>query len=568
MAEVDINHPDDKFSPYHNLTAYLIKGKKSEKFNDMIDFLCRSKIHHALTVNPTIYIPHMEDFWNSAVYSTEQGIPQIQAKEEYMRTFVSIGYTGNQNEYTIEKALMGPPWKFLSHTLIQCISQKRSGWHQVSSALASAVHGMVSSQGFKFAHLIFEGLRYNLQEGAKQSFFIYPRFLQEVFNNELKDLSKSAKIYLMLGHKNKIFQSMRIVSKNFPGVNVPLLYTMMNKQRTQGDSSAIPADTDPTPSSSHPKQQYVSTVRTPVHTTEDAQAHKLLTPILDVIVQLEQRAPFVTKYTRKRSKKTPSLLVSKAQSQPKSPHSKSQNSDENIKRDSRIIRENPLEASLLGSGSHPGSIEQPTEPFHYFSSLNLSAEAPCQDGIPSQTTTISEVLIDLAASAPNPSSSPKKVNSRSTDRVNVERAVTTPGTSTNQEDSDNITKTLTTATHSEDVSFETLFTERNPRCQENQGDGDAEARPKTRSNSKDSTTVDEDSLKLKNMELTARVAMLEAEVSKLRHQVSMRKAHQCPTVPTPSLLSVGTQTDATLYTNATKKGEIVAVEDDVDSLED
>ncbi|KAI3784489.1 hypothetical protein L1987_43588 [Smallanthus sonchifolius] len=368
----DINNPDDKFSPYHNLTTYLTKGKKSDGFDDMIDFLCRSKIHHALTVNPTIYIPHMEDFWNTAVYSTEQGIPQIKAKvdgkdiiiseatlrkhlqlqderaaisyskEEYMRTFVSIGYTGNQNEYTIEKALMGPPWKYLCHSLLQCISQKRSGWHQVSSALAS------------------------------------------------------------------------------------------------GDSSVIPADNDPTPSTSHLEQPSTSTIRTPMHTTKDAQVQKSLTSVLDVIVQLEQRALVATTYTRKRSKKTPSLLVSKAQSQPQSPHSESQNS-----------------------------------------------EAPCQDDIPSPTTTISEVLIDMAADAPNPSSSPKKVHSGGSDRVNVERAVTTPGTSTAQEDSDNIAKTLTMATHSEDVSFETLFTERNPRLQENQGDGDAEARPKAPSSSKE-----------------------------------------------------------------------------------
>ncbi|KAI3706161.1 hypothetical protein L1987_76419 [Smallanthus sonchifolius] len=358
---------------------------------------------------------------------------------------------------------------------------------------------MITGQGFNFAHLIFEGLTYNLQEGAKQQFFMYPRFLQEVFNNEIKELSKPAKIYLMLGHKSNIFQSMRTISKKFLGVNVPLLYTMVNIQSTQGDSSAIPADTDPTPSTSHPEQPSSSTIRTPVHITKDAQTF--------------------------------------------------------------------LEVSLLGSGSHPGSIEQPAEPYLYFSSLNLSAEAPCQDDIPSPITTISEVLIDLAAGAPNPSSSTKKVHSGGTDRVNVERAVTTPGTSTAQEDSDNITKTLTTANHNGDVSFETLFTERNPRCQENQGDGDAEARPKAPSSSKDSTTVDEDRLKVHNLELTARVAMLEAEVSKLRHQVSMHEAHQCPTVPTPSLVSLETQTDATLYTDATKKG-VIAVEDDADSLEE
>ncbi|KAI3815583.1 hypothetical protein L1987_15255 [Smallanthus sonchifolius] len=175
---------------------------------------------------------------------------------------------------------------------------------------------------------------------------------------------------------------------------------------------------------------------------------------------------------------------------------------------------------------------------------------------------ISEVLIDLAAGAP------KKVHSGSIDRVYVERAITTPGTSTAQEDSDNIAKTLTMTTHSEDVSCETLFTERNPRRQENPGDGDAEARPKAPSSSKDSTTVDEDRLKLHNMELTARVAMLEAEVSKLRHQVSMHETHQCPTVPTPSLVSVGTQTDTSLFTDATKKGEVVNKEDDADSLEE
>ncbi|KAI3775701.1 hypothetical protein L1987_45450 [Smallanthus sonchifolius] len=592
----DINNPDDKFSPYHNLTTYLTKGKKSEGFDDMIDFLCRSKIYFALTTNPTIYIPHMEDFWSTAVYSTEQGIPQIKAKvdgkditileatlrkhlklqdegaaisyskDEYMRTFVSIGYTGNQTEYTIEKALMGPPWKYLCHTLLQCISQKRSGWHQVSSALASAFHGMVTNQGFNFAHLIFEGLRYNLQEGAKQQFFMYPRFLQEVFNQELKELSKHARIYIMLGHKNNIFQSMRTVSKKFSGVNVPLLSTMLNIQSTPGDSSAIPTDTDPTPSTPHPEQQSASTTRTPMHTTKDAQAQKLLTPVMDVIVQPEHRAPVATTYTRKRGKRTPSSFASKAQTQPNSPHSESQHSGENIIRESHIIRETPLDVSLLGSGSLPGSIEQPPEPF--LSLLNLSVEEPDQDDVPSPTTTISEVLIDLGSNTPIPSSSTLKVHSRSHDRMDVEEAVTTAGPSNNQEDSDNIAKTSTMATHSEDASLETPLTERNPRCQETMGDGDEEARPRAPSESKDSTTVDEDRLKLHNLELTARVAMLEAEVSKLRHQVFMHEAHQCPIIPSPSLVSVGTQTDAYLFTDATKKGEMVPMEKDSDSLDD
>ncbi|KAI3805371.1 hypothetical protein L1987_27699 [Smallanthus sonchifolius] len=546
----DINNPDDKFSPYHNLTAYLSKGKKSEGFNDMTDFLCPSKIYFALITNPTIYIPHMEDFWSTAVYSTEQGISQIEAKvdgkditileatlrkhlklqdegaaisyskDEYMRTFVSIGYTGNLTEYTIEKALMGPPWKYLYHTLLQCISQKRSGWHQVSSALTSAFHGMVTNQGFNFAHLIFEGLRYNLQEGAKQQFFMYPRFLQEVFNQELKELSKPVRIYIMLGHKNNIFQSMRTVSKKFSGINVPLLSIMLNVQSTLGDSSAILADTDPTPSTSHPEQQSASIIRTHVHTTQDAQEQKLLTPLLDVIVQPEHRPR--------------------------------------------------LQRHILGKGVRELLLLLPPRPKPKLTALtqNHNILEPDQDDVPSPTTTISEVLIDLASNTPNPSSYILKVHSRSYERVDMEEAVTTAGPSNDQEDSDNIAKTSTTATHSEDASLETPLAERNPRRQETMGDEDEEARPKAPYGSKDSTTIDEDRLQLHNLEFTTRVAMLEAEVSKLRHQVSMHEAHQCPTLPTPSLVLVCTQTDAYLSTDATKKGEMVPMEEDSDSLDD
>ncbi|KAI3762515.1 hypothetical protein L1987_52945 [Smallanthus sonchifolius] len=170
-----------------------------------------------------------------------------------------------------------------------------------------------------------------------------------------------------------------------------------------------------------------------------------------------------------------------------------------------------------------------------------------------------KVLIDLASNTPNPSSSTLKVHSRSYERMDVEEAVTTAGPSNDQEDSDNIAKTSTTATHSEDASLETPLTERNPRCQETMGDGDEEARPMAPSGTKDSTTVDEDRLQLHILEFTARVAMLEAEVSKLRHQVSMHEAHQYPTLPTLSLVSVGTQTDAYLSTDATKKGEMVPI---------
>ncbi|KAI3796206.1 hypothetical protein L1987_38872 [Smallanthus sonchifolius] len=48
----------------------------------------------------------------------------------------------------------------------------------------------------------------------------------------------------------------------------------------------------------------------------------------------------------------------------------------------------------------------------------------------------------------------------------------------------------------------------------------------------------------------------------------MHEAHQCPTLATPPLVSVGTKIDAYLSTDATKKGEMVSMEEDKDSLDD
>ncbi|KAI3695463.1 hypothetical protein L1987_78460 [Smallanthus sonchifolius] len=343
MAGADINNPNNKFSPYHNLTAYLIKGKKSEGFDDMIDFLCRSKILHALTVNPTIYTSHMEDFWSSAVYSTEKGTPQIKGTVDGKEIIITEAKLRQHLKLKDEGDATSYPRDVYMRTF------KRSGWNQLSSGLASAIHGMITGEGFNFSHLILEGLRYNLQEGVKSQFFMYPRFLQEVFNIEHQDLSKTAIIYSILGHKNNIFQSMRTVSSKFSGADVPLLSTMLNTHSAQGDSSANPADTDPTPSTSLPQTQTtVSLDRTPVHSTEDAQAHTLLTHSL--IAQSEHRAPVAAKYTRKRGKRTPSSLASKAQTQANIPHSESQHSSENIIRESHTVRETPSEVSLLGLG--------------------------------------------------------------------------------------------------------------------------------------------------------------------------------------------------------------------------
>ncbi|GJU29651.1 putative ribonuclease H-like domain-containing protein [Tanacetum coccineum] len=52
--------------PKHNMVAYLEKTDGNAEFHDIIDFLTRSSIHHALTVSPVVSTTFVEQFWTSA----------------------------------------------------------------------------------------------------------------------------------------------------------------------------------------------------------------------------------------------------------------------------------------------------------------------------------------------------------------------------------------------------------------------------------------------------------------------------------------------------------------------
>nr|GEZ60552.1 hypothetical protein [Tanacetum cinerariifolium] len=57
---------DLAFTPQHNMVAYLEKTECNAKFHQIADFRTSSFIHHALTVNHTIYASNIEQFWNTA----------------------------------------------------------------------------------------------------------------------------------------------------------------------------------------------------------------------------------------------------------------------------------------------------------------------------------------------------------------------------------------------------------------------------------------------------------------------------------------------------------------------
>ena len=65
-----------KFADEHNQVAYLQKSndKSGPVFHQIVDFLNITHIRYALTMNPTIYVSHIKQFWNTVESITiEQG---------------------------------------------------------------------------------------------------------------------------------------------------------------------------------------------------------------------------------------------------------------------------------------------------------------------------------------------------------------------------------------------------------------------------------------------------------------------------------------------------------------
>ncbi|GJZ10923.1 hypothetical protein Tco_0545682 [Tanacetum coccineum] len=70
---------DLKFADTHNLVAFLSKPAESEGFKQIVDFLNVNPIIYALTINPTIYISCIEQFWSTVKVKTVNGEVQLHA---------------------------------------------------------------------------------------------------------------------------------------------------------------------------------------------------------------------------------------------------------------------------------------------------------------------------------------------------------------------------------------------------------------------------------------------------------------------------------------------------------
>nr|GEX06982.1 hypothetical protein [Tanacetum cinerariifolium] len=230
--------------------------------NQLMDY---GYIKYALTVNPTIYVTCIKQFWNTVVVKQSNDVTRLQALVDRKKVFITkaairdilcfddadgvdclpdeeifaelacMCYEKPSTKLTIYKAFFSSQWKFLIHIILQSMSAKRTSWNEFSLAMASAVICLSTGRKFNFSKYIFKSLMRNVDSSSK--FYMYPRFIQLIIQNQLGDLSTHTTKYISPALTQKVFADMRRVGKGFLGVEMPLFEGMLvaGEPEEQGD---------------------------------------------------------------------------------------------------------------------------------------------------------------------------------------------------------------------------------------------------------------------------------------------------------------------------------------------
>ncbi|GJY23798.1 hypothetical protein Tco_0397456 [Tanacetum coccineum] len=158
-----------------------------------------------------------------------------------------MGYEKLSYKLTFYKAFFSPQWKFLIHTILQCLSANTTAWNEFSSTMASVIICLATNQKFNFSKYIFKSIVKNL-ENVSGKFLMYPRFVQVFLDKQLEGMETHDEIYIAPSHTRKIFGNMRRVGKGFSGRETPLFPTMMEQAQEEiSEVSANPIDPHHTP---------------------------------------------------------------------------------------------------------------------------------------------------------------------------------------------------------------------------------------------------------------------------------------------------------------------------------
>nr|GEZ92064.1 retrotransposon protein, putative, unclassified [Tanacetum cinerariifolium] len=269
-AAVNLMLLGDYLSPITNV--YHVESR-------MLQVRTSSRSRYALTVSPTIHTSCIKQFWSTAKVKTvndevrvqalidekrviikeslveEEGISCL-ANDEIFTDLDNMGYEKMFDKLTFYKAFFSPQWKFLIHTILQCLSTKTTSWNEFSRTMASTIICLATNQKFNFSRYILQSLVKNIEAGVP--FYMFPRFVQLIVDHQLGDMSHHQDIYDNPSLTKKVFANIKRVGTGFSEVITPLFGNMLVQAAEEVgqalDDVSIP--TEPSTSKLHKKHKY------------------------------------------------------------------------------------------------------------------------------------------------------------------------------------------------------------------------------------------------------------------------------------------------------------------------
>ncbi|GKC37821.1 hypothetical protein Tco_1050205 [Tanacetum coccineum] len=127
-----------KFADTYNLVAFLSKPTESDGFEQIVDFLNAHPIRYALTINPTIYISCIEQFWSTVKAKTINGEEQLHALVDGKKIIITESFVRRDLQLADEEGIDC----LLNSTIFEQLAlmgPKTTAWNEFSSTMASAI---------------------------------------------------------------------------------------------------------------------------------------------------------------------------------------------------------------------------------------------------------------------------------------------------------------------------------------------------------------------------------------------------------------------------------------------
>nr|GEX16320.1 copia protein [Tanacetum cinerariifolium] len=184
---------------------------------------CAQYSTHHVALNEELASPKANGSWLiitavSSKFSLFESVDCLPT-EEIFTELSRMRYEKPSTKLTFYKAFFSAQWKFLIHTILQCMSAKKTSWNEFSSSMALAVICLSKGRKFNFS---------KAQVG-------------DLFLHSIKYPSPAL--------TQKVFANMRRVGNGFSGVGTPLFEGMMVVQQADVvvDEGATNVDVDVVP---------------------------------------------------------------------------------------------------------------------------------------------------------------------------------------------------------------------------------------------------------------------------------------------------------------------------------